>query len=140
MTRSSEHFVEAFVEGWARRDPSAFPSLFRPDALIDHPTVSEPVRGEDVARLNARFHRALPDLSFRALSHATSVDLAFIEFECNATWNGQPLQWRGVDRFALRQGKVSAAAAYFDTLPLWSVLDPSMARPGILEGAEQLDG
>lgn len=138
MPHTSEQFVEAFLEGWARQDPEAFPTLFRPDALIDHPTVTEPVRGEDVARLNERFHRALPDLTFRAVFYATSVDLAFIEFECNATWRGRPLQWRGVDRFMLHQGKVSAAAAYFDTLPLWSALDPSMARPAILEVAEQL--
>ncbi|MGH7803029.1 MAG: hypothetical protein ACREQJ_01675 [Candidatus Binatia bacterium] len=46
----------------------------------------------------------------------------------SATINGTPTTWEGVDRFTLKGDLAVEGIAYFDTLPVWALLDASMRR------------
>jgi ketosteroid isomerase-like protein len=131
-----ETWVEHFTAAWATREPEAFEPLFHPDATIGHPTSTRPLRGADLPAHNRRFYRALPDLRWERMAWATRGDVALIEFSCHGTYQGVPVEWQGTDRFHLEDGRVHDAVAYFDTLPLWAALDPTMARGSILDAVD----
>jgi hypothetical protein len=38
-----------------------------------------------------------------------------------------------VDRFRLHDWNISEEVVYFDTLEIWSVLDPAMVRPALID-------
>ena len=63
--------------------------------------------------------------------------MLFIEWAISATLAGQPIGWKGVSRYVLRGLKAIDEAVYFDSLPLWERLDPSMSRPGLLDVGPQ---
>jgi hypothetical protein len=74
----------------------------------------------------------MPDFTFRADEWASHGTLMFLQWSSTATVGDQLLRWSGVDRFRLRNWKISEEVVYFDTLEIWSALDPAMVRPALI--------
>ena len=133
ITDDVEVFATRFAEAWARPDGSGFAELWRADGVFVHPTVASPLRGTDVPRWAERIKAALPDLTFEVDAWAARADLVLLQWTSTATVAGRSLRWSGVDRFRLRDGRIAEEVVYFDTLPVWAALDPTMSRPALVD-------
>lgn len=130
---NAEEFVKEFASAWATRSPEAFLHLWHSDGVLDHPSISRPLPSHLTPALRRKWYSLLPDLEWTLLSWGASGKTVFIEWECSANLNGQPLEWRGVDKFTLRDGRIEREVVYSDNLYLWQILDPSMKRPALVD-------
>jgi hypothetical protein len=130
---SAESFVVQFVDAWARTDSGGFAELWLRDGIFVHPTVASPLRGSEVPRWSERIKAAMPDFIFQADEWASRGELMFLQWTCTATVGSRSLRWSGVDRFRLRDWRISEEVVYFDTLELWAAIDPAMLRPALID-------
>ncbi|MDQ3735199.1 MAG: nuclear transport factor 2 family protein [Actinomycetota bacterium] len=110
-------FVERFQQVWAHPQPDAFATLVTPDAVAAWPGL-EPIRGLDYPKHIAGLLALAPDLRLDVTEHAEAGEVTFISWQAQATVNGQPLSWTGIDRFRLRDGRATEVLVACDTLPL----------------------
>ena len=94
---------------------------------------AERFRGSAVPRWSERVKRALRDFTFRADEWASRENLVFLQWKSTATIGDQNLRWSGVDRFRLRDWRISEEVVYFDTLPVWAAVDQTMVRPALID-------
>ena len=128
----SGQFVERFTHAWAQRDPELLGALFEPDASVRQPPVRHAFRGDEIPAYFREVFQLLPDIHLEPIAWAARDDVVIIEWIITASVGGSPLSWCGVDRFRLRGGRVFDEAVYFDSLPLWERLDPTMNRSGLI--------
>jgi len=128
---NAERFVQQFVTTWG--DPTQFPGIYEPEAIITSPVVRRRVVAGELAEFVDRTKALLPDARLHVERWAAGGDFVLIEWRIGATLAGEPLEWAGMSRFTLRGNRAVEEAVHFDTLPLWERLDPTMRRPGLLE-------
>jgi len=107
--------------------------LWLDDGVFVHPTVASPLSGSEVPKWSQLVKAAMPDFTFQAEEWASHGDLMFLQWISTATVGAQSLQWSGVDRFRLRDWNILEEVVYFDTLEIWSALDPAMIRPALID-------
>jgi len=129
----TEDFVLQFVDAWARHDSGGFAELWLKDGVFIHPTVAKPLSGSAVPEWSERIKRAMRDFTFRADEWASREDLVFLQWTSTATVGDRNLRWSGVDRFRLRDWRIAEEVVYFDTLPVWAAVDPTMVRPALVD-------
>jgi hypothetical protein len=59
---------------------------------------------------------------------AFNGDVVFCEWKTSGAYRGRPIEWRGVNRFVLRDEphpRVIEEAAHFDTGQFWELIDPA---------------
>lgn len=130
---NAAQFVSQFVDAWARPDSRGFADLWLDAGILVHPTVASPLSGSEVPEWSERVKAAMPDFTFEAEEWASHRDLMFLQWSSTATVGKRSLRWSGVDRFRLRDWRISEEVVYFDTLEIWSALDPAMARPAPID-------
>lgn len=126
-------FVDRFTEIWSDPDPERYRDLWHPDGVLLHPTMREPLPQEGIADYVRRLQSLVPDVSLRVERWAAGDDVVFIEWVLTGTLRGEPHEVSGVDRFTLRGDRAIEGVAWFDTMPLWTKIDPSMERGEITE-------
>lgn len=112
-----DSFVERFRRVWAKPRPDDFATLITPDAVAVWPGL-EPIRGIDYPKHIAGLLALVPDLRLDVTEHAEAGEMTFISWQASATVNGRPLEWTGIDRFRVRDGRAVEALVAYDTLPL----------------------
>jgi 2-methylisocitrate lyase-like PEP mutase family enzyme len=132
-------FVERFAARWAG-DPAAFAESYHPEARIMSPQTRRWIARYEIAAFAARTRAVLPDMRFEVVRWALRGDALFLEWRTSGTVAGEPVSWEGVDRFILRGERAVEEVVYYDSLPLWERLDPSMKRPGLLEAEAPVTG
>lgn len=118
---SGDSFVERFRQAWDEPQPDGFATLITPDAVALWPGF-EPIRGMDYPKHIAGLLALAPDLRLEVTEHAETGQLTFISWQASATVNGHPLQWTGVDRLRVRDGRAVEVLITYDTLPLFRAL------------------
>jgi ketosteroid isomerase-like protein len=113
-----QEFVTRFAAAWAARDGNAFLELWHPDGLLDTPLVNRQVKGSEFGRLMAVQTSAAPDFVWQLLDWTSRGDVVVIEWQTTRNVNGLRFEWRGVDKFRIRQGKIIEERVYSDTAPL----------------------
>jgi ketosteroid isomerase-like protein len=125
----------------AARAPRAWPALARTRARPRPPFVSEVPPASPPAALFVRAYATalaqptparlrelvaggdepfspllelLPDLRATILRWGERDGALFVESRYSATVAGQPMEWEGVDRFAMADGRARSARSYFD--------------------------
>jgi hypothetical protein len=124
----AERFVERWTEIWREFDTSRFPELFHPEGTLLHPTMPRPISREQEPLFMEGLKRAMPDLELRPTRWGPTDDGVLIEWRITGTLAGGPIEIVGADRFTLRGDRATEGIAYFDTYPIWSRIDRSMAR------------
>lgn len=119
-------FVERFRQVWAKPRPDAFATLVTPDAVAAWPG-AEPIRGLDYPEHIAGLLAVAPDLRLEVTEHASAAEVTFISWQASATVNGYPLEWTGIDRFRVRNGRAVEVLVSYDTLPLLHALKATPA-------------
>jgi ketosteroid isomerase-like protein len=115
-------FVTRFAAAWAARDGEAFLALWHPDGLLHTPLLDAPLKGSELARLNEVQERQAPDHVWQLLDWTWRVTadgaIVIIEWQSNRVVEGRRFDWRGVDKFTLKDGKIVEERVYQDTAPL----------------------
>lgn len=131
----AERFVEKFSKVWASPEPDEFQALWAEEGTLLHPGMKTPIPHHEIPDYVRGIKRAAPDISLRVERWAASDDFVLIEWEITATVQGEPFAWSGVDRFTLQGDRAIEGIAYFDSMPLWERVDPSIRPDTTLEEA-----
>ena len=131
----AERFMERFTYAWTNRDPNGFLDAFAPDGVVYHPTMSAPKRHEEMHDYFARLFAVAPDVELRVNHWAATGDVVLIEWTMEATYGAERVGWSGADRFTLRGDRAIEGVAYFDTMRMWQLLNPSLRDLGSVEDA-----
>ena len=113
-----QNFVTRFAAAWAVRDGNAFLELWHPDGTLYTPLLNRPIAGSELPRLLEVQTAAAPDFVWQLLDWTSRGDVVIIEWQTTRNVNGVRFEWRGVDKFRIRCGKIVEERVYSDTAPL----------------------
>jgi ketosteroid isomerase-like protein len=113
-----QDFVTHFAAAWAARDGNAFLELWHPDGMLHTPLLNRPIAGSELPRLLEVQTAAAPDFVWQLLDWTSRGDVVIIEWQTTRNVNGVRFEWRGVDKFRIRAGKIAEERVYSDTAPL----------------------
>jgi ketosteroid isomerase-like protein len=122
-------FVTRFAAAWAARDGEAFLALWHPEGLLHTPMVGRTVKGSELARLIEVQKAAAPDFVWQLLDWTSRGDVLIIEWQTTRIINGARFDWRGVDKFRIKAGKIIEERVYTDTAPLRAVRSGTVLEP-----------
>ena len=111
-------FVRAFAAAWAARDGEAFLALWHPDGLLHSPLFDRPIAGAEIGRLNDLQRDIAPDLVWQLLDWTAEGETIVVEWQSTRIVGGTRLDWRGIDKFRLSDGRIAEERVYMDTAPL----------------------
>ena len=115
---TARDFVTKFAAAWAARDGEGFLALWHPDGLLHSPLFDRPIAGAEIGRLNDLQRQIAPDLVWQLLDWTAEGDVVVIEWQSTRHVAGARLDWRGVDKFRLLDGRIVEERVYMDTGPL----------------------
>lgn len=130
-----EKFVEKFTTAWAAKDPKMLAGIFAPGATVKQPPVRDAFTAEQVEEYFTQVFAAMPDMRLEPTGWAARNETVFIEWTITtpSPAGDETVSWSGVDRFHVRDdGFVVDEAVYYDSLPLWEAMDPSMRRDDMI--------
>jgi ketosteroid isomerase-like protein len=113
-----QDFVTRFAAAWAARDGNAFLELWHPDGMLHTPLVNRPVAGSELPRLLEVQTAVAPDFVWQLLDWTSRGEVLIIEWQTTRNVNGIRFEWRGVDKFRIKAGKIAEERVYSDTAPL----------------------
>jgi ketosteroid isomerase-like protein len=113
-----QDFVTKFAAAWASRDGEAFLALWHPEGVLRSPLYDRPVAGKELGRLTEIVTERAPDSVWQLLDWTARGDTVIVEWQNTRTLGGRRFDWRGVDKFRLRDGKILDERVYTDTAPL----------------------
>jgi hypothetical protein len=113
-----QDFVTRFAAAWAARDGNAFVGMWHGEGLLHTPLVNRPVAGSELSRLMEVQTAAAPDFVWQLLDWTARGDVVIIEWQTSRVINGARFDWRGVDKFRFKSGKIVEERVYCDTAPL----------------------
>jgi uncharacterized protein (TIGR02246 family) len=112
-----EAFVTKFAAAWAARDGEKFLALWHPDGVLRTPFVGRPVAGSELGKFNDIQKEQAPDMVWQLLDWTSRGDVVIIEWQTSRFLGGKRLDFRGVDKFRLRDGRIVEEVVYSDTAP-----------------------
>jgi ketosteroid isomerase-like protein len=113
-----QEFVTKFAAAWAARDGEAFLALWHPDGVLRSPLYDRQVAGNELGKLTTMLRETAPDSVWQLLDWTARGDVVVIEWQNTRHVGGKRLDWRGVDRFRLKEGRIVEERVYLDTAPL----------------------
>jgi ketosteroid isomerase-like protein len=113
-----QDFVTRFAAAWAARDGKAFLDLWHPEGLLHTPLLDRAVLGSELDRLMEVQKAAAPDFVWQLLDWTSRGDVVIIEWQTTRNVEGRRLDWRGVDKFRIKNGKIIEERVYSDTAPM----------------------
>lgn len=129
-----QEFVTRFAAAWAARDGEAFLALWHPDGVLHSPLYDRPVAGNELGRLTEIVKERAPDSVWQLLDWTSRGDTVIVEWQNTRTAGGRRLDWRGVDKFRLREGRIVEERVYADTAPLRAVAKGEAVEPLVALG------
>jgi ketosteroid isomerase-like protein len=111
-------FVTRFAAAWAARDGEAFLALWHPDGQLHSPLYDRPVAGKELGQLTDLIRESAPDHVWQLLDWTSRGGVGVIEWQATRTAGGRRIDWRGVDKFRLHDGRIAEERVYMDTAPL----------------------
>jgi ketosteroid isomerase-like protein len=113
-----QEFVTRFAAAWAARDGNAFLELWHPEGSLNTPLVNRTIKGSELHGLMEAQKAAAPDFVWQLLDWTSRGDVVMIEWQTTRIVNGARFDWRGVDKFRIKGGKIIEERVYSDTAPL----------------------
>jgi AcrR family transcriptional regulator len=135
--QQAQAFVDRFQELWEDPDPDRYAELWHDDGLLRHPTMKDALPQDGIPDYVRRLKGFAPDISLAVEHWAASGETVMIEWTLTATVGDEGVEIQGVDRFTLRGDRATDGVAYFDTMPLWARVDPSLEQDESLEDRVQ---
>jgi ketosteroid isomerase-like protein len=113
-----QDFVTRFAAAWAARDGNALLDLWHPEGTLNTPMVGRTVKGSELNCLMEVQKAAAPDFVWQLLDWTSRGDVVIVEWQTTRIINGVRFDWRGVDKFRIKAGKILEERVYCDTAPL----------------------
>src|SRR6266513_535985 len=124
-----QDFVTRFAAAWAARDGNAFLDLWHPEGWLNTPVVNRTIKGSELGRLMQVQTAAAPDFVWQLLDWTSRGDVVVVEWQTTRIVNGARFDWRGVDKFRIRGGKIIEEQVYSDTAPLRALRSGEALEP-----------
>lgn len=125
----TQEFVTKFAAAWATRDGDAFLALWHPDGLLHSPLYDRPIAGREQGRLAQVVRETAPEQVWQLLDWTQRGDVVIVEWQSTRMVAGKRIDWRGVDKFRLREGKIVEERVYMDTAPLRAARSGTVLEP-----------
>lgn len=122
-------FVTRFAAAWAARDGEAFLALWHPDGVLHSPLYNRPVSGRELGRLTDIVRETAPDQVWQLLDWTARGDVVILEWQSTRVVGGRRFDWRGVDKFRLKEGRILEERVYMDTAPLRAARSGATLEP-----------
>ena len=122
-------FITRFAAAWATRDGEAFLALWHPDGVLHSPLYDRPVAGRELGRLTDMVRETAPDQVWQLLDWTARGDVVIVEWQSTRVVGGRRFDWRGVDKFRLKQGRILEERVYMDTAPLRALRTGATLEP-----------
>jgi ketosteroid isomerase-like protein len=119
-------FLERYGRLWQNPQPQQFAAFYHPRGRMWNPGMSRPIRKSEIPGYYTSLLSAIPDLGMQQLAWAGDEHVLYVEWQANGHLAGKPLRLKVIDCFEFIDGRVIYGTAYFDTVVLLSVLDPSI--------------
>jgi ketosteroid isomerase-like protein len=113
-----QDFVTRFAAAWASGESEAFLALWHADGVLHSPFYDRKLAGAEIGRLNSTQRQQAPDLVWQLLDWTSRGDVVVIEWQTTRMIDGARVDFRGVDKFKLRDGRIAEERVYADTGPL----------------------
>ena len=113
-----QEFVTKFAAAWAARDGAAFLALWHPDGVLRTPYANRAIAGSELGRFNVIQKEQAPDLVWQLLDWTARSDVVIVEWQTSRVTGGKRFDFRGVDKFRPRDGRIVEEVVYADTAPL----------------------
>jgi ketosteroid isomerase-like protein len=126
-----QDFITRFAAAWAARDGEAFLALWHPDGVLHSPLYDRPVAGHELGRLTEIVRQTAPDQVWQLLDWTSRGDVVIVEWQSTRVVGGRRFDWRGVDKFRLRDGRILEERVYMDTAPLRAARSGATLEPVI---------
>jgi hypothetical protein len=127
-----EEFVATFARVWSDPQPDQYAELWHEDGTLLHPGMEEPLPASQIPDYVRRLLSVAPDIRLAVDRWAAQDDFVLIEWTITTTFRDGVRSWSGVDRFTLRGNRAVEGIAYFDMMPIWAAVDPSLARDDLV--------
>jgi len=124
-----QDFITRFAAAWAARDGEAFLALWHPDGVLHSPLYDRPVAGRELGRLTDIVRETAPDQVWQLLDWTARGDVVIIEWQSTRVVGGRRFDWRGVDKFRLKEGRILEERVYMDTAPLRALRTGAALEP-----------
>ena len=111
----AEEWVARFAANWAKPEPDGLRDLMHVDTRNLIPPMTQPGDREGVVAHFKGVLQIIPDFHIKIIRWAAVADTVMIEWQGSATVAGKSLDWQGVDRISLRDGKTYEGQVYWDT-------------------------
>jgi hypothetical protein len=125
--KTRHEFVDRFEEAW-KQPRERFAELFHREGTLFQSGMERPIGRDQIPAQVEAILSLIPDQRIRVERWGAHGDDVFIEWTQMATFRGEPMSWSGNSRFTLRDGLIIEEIAYFDTLPLRALIDPTLKR------------
>lgn len=119
-------FLEQYAQLWQDPRPRQFAAFYHPQGHMLNPGMDRPLRKVEIPGYYAFLLSLIPDLRLERRAWAGDQQILYVEWHGSGTFTGKPFQLNLVDRFEFLDSQVISGQAYFDTVALLSLLDPSI--------------
>ena len=130
-----DEFARRYASAWGSPRLDTLSRLYHPDWHGRTPTTGGTIDCSQLPAYYEKIMSVLPDFRLEVNEWAVRDATVFIEWTISGTLAGERCAWDGVDRHMLIGARSIDGVSYFDTLPLWSQIDPKMRRGFVLAGA-----
>jgi len=125
---TNEDFVERWIHAW-KKPADRFVHLFHAGGTLLQAGMARPITRDEIPQHIEVTLALMPDISNKVKRSVVLGNDCFIEWTGFGTVLGkQYIEWNGASSFTLRDGFIEAEIAYFDTLPLRRIVDPTLDR------------
>ena len=94
--------------------------------MLHSPLYDRPVAGNELGRLTELVRESASDHVWQLLDWTACGDVVIVEWQAMRMAGGRRLDWCGIDKFRLREGRIAEERVYMDTAALTVV----RASPG----------
>jgi ketosteroid isomerase-like protein len=123
---SLAEFLERYGQLWQHPQPRQFAAFYHPHGRMWNPGMSRPIRKAEILGYYAFLLSSIPDLRMQKLAWAGDQHVLYVEWQASGHFAGEPFQLNVVDCFEFIEGRVIYGTAYFDTVALLSLAEPSV--------------
>jgi hypothetical protein len=127
--QQAAEFVEKFAQAWARREPALFEALWHPHGELIYPYANRRIAGHEIGKLNEMLRKSAPALTWVLLGWTSRDAVVVIEWRTSNMYGERRVEWSGVDRITLDQGKIIEEIVYADTAPLREIREGRSFEP-----------
>jgi hypothetical protein len=101
--------------------------MFDPDGTLQHPGMSEPLRGAAIAGFITAALASVPDFTLTPVHWCARDEIVFIEARNTGTVAGRRIVWPSIYRLITRAGRVLDGRSFYDRAAVLSHADASLA-------------